>query len=106
MKVKRVAGALGAELHGVDLGSGIDAAQAGELRSLLNEHEVLFLRDQKIEPAQQKALAAIFGGWLSPFDPNRQNLVLRLADPMTAGPDGGTFWLGSDALGRDVLWLH
>lgn len=61
MKVKRVAGALGAELHGVDLGSGIDAARAGELRSLLNEHEVLFLRDQKIEPAQQKALAAIFG---------------------------------------------
>ena len=49
------------------------------------------------------AVAAVFGGWLAPFDPNRQNLVLRLADPMTAGPDGGTFWLGSDALGRDVL---
>lgn len=49
------------------------------------------------------ALAAIFGPLLAPFDPNRQNLVLRLADPMTAGPDGGVFWLGSDALGRDVL---
>ena len=49
------------------------------------------------------AVAAIFSGWLAPFDPNRQNLVLRLADPMAAGPDGGTFWLGSDALGRDVL---
>jgi len=49
------------------------------------------------------AVAALFGSWLSPFDPNRQNLVLRLADPMGAGPDGGTFWLGSDALGRDVL---
>ncbi len=49
------------------------------------------------------ALAAIFGPLLAPFDPNRQNLVLRLADPMTAGPDGGIFWLGSDALGRDVL---
>ncbi len=49
------------------------------------------------------AIAAALGPWLSPFDPNRQNLVLRLADPMAAGPDGSTFWLGSDALGRDVL---
>ena len=49
------------------------------------------------------ALAAIFGPLIAPFDPNRQNLVLRLADPMTTGPDGGVFWLGSDALGRDVL---
>lgn len=49
------------------------------------------------------ALAAILGSWLAPFDPNRQNLVLRLADPMTAGPDGSVFLLGSDALGRDVF---
>ena len=49
------------------------------------------------------AIAAVFGGWLAPFDPNRQNLVLRLADPMAAGPDGGVFLLGSDALGRDVF---
>jgi peptide/nickel transport system permease protein len=49
------------------------------------------------------AVAAALGPWLSPFDPNRQNLVLRLAEPMAAGPDGGAFWLGSDALGRDVL---
>ena len=49
------------------------------------------------------ALAAVFGPLLAPFDPNRQNLVLRLAEPMAAGPDGGVFWLGSDALGRDVL---
>lgn len=49
------------------------------------------------------AIAAALGPWLSPFDPNRQNLILRLADPMATGPDGGIFWLGSDALGRDVL---
>jgi peptide/nickel transport system permease protein len=49
------------------------------------------------------AIAALFGSWLSPFDPNRQNLLLRLAEPMATGPDGGTFWLGSDALGRDVF---
>lgn len=48
-------------------------------------------------------MAAVFGPLLAPFDPNRQNLMLRLADPMGAGPDGTTFWLGSDALGRDVF---
>ena len=49
------------------------------------------------------AIAAAFGPALAPFDPNRQNLVLRLADPMSSGPDGSIFWLGSDVLGRDVL---
>ena len=49
------------------------------------------------------AVAAAFGPWLAPLDPNRQNLLLRLAEPMNAGPDGSVFWLGSDALGRDVL---
>ena len=61
MMVKRVAGALGAELQAVNLGDGFDAELAGTLRALLNKHEVLFLRDQNIEPAAQKALAAIFG---------------------------------------------
>ena len=49
------------------------------------------------------AIAATLGGLLAPFDPNRQNLMLRLADPMAVGPDGGLFLLGSDALGRDVF---
>ena len=49
------------------------------------------------------AVAAAFGPALAPFDPNRQKLILRLADPMSSGPDGSVFWLGSDVLGRDVL---
>lgn len=46
---------------------------------------------------------AIFGPMISPLDPNRQNIMLRLAEPMAQGPRDATFWLGSDALGRDVL---
>lgn len=49
------------------------------------------------------AIVAIFGPMLAPLDPNRQNIMLRLAEPMGEGPRGATFWLGSDALGRDVL---
>jgi peptide/nickel transport system permease protein len=40
---------------------------------------------------------------MAPLDPNRQNIMLRLIEPGGAGPRGATFWLGSDALGRDVL---
>ncbi len=46
---------------------------------------------------------AIFGPMISPMDPNRQNIMLRLAGPMEPGPNGSTFLLGSDALGRDVF---
>ena len=49
------------------------------------------------------AIAAAFGPLLAPFDPNRQNLVLRLANPMAPGPVDTVFLLGSDALGRDVF---
>lgn len=46
---------------------------------------------------------AIFGPWLAPLDPNRQNIMLRLAAPLADGPRGATFLMGSDALGRDVF---
>jgi taurine dioxygenase len=61
MNVKRVAGAIGAELQAINLADGIDGELAATLRSLLNEHEVLFLRDQAISAADQKALAEVFG---------------------------------------------
>ena len=61
MNVKRVAGAIGAELQAINLADGIDVELAATLRALLNEHEVLFLRDQAISAADQKALAEVFG---------------------------------------------
>lgn len=46
---------------------------------------------------------AIFGPTISPLDPNRQNIMMRLAAPMADGPKGAIFVMGSDALGRDVF---
>jgi peptide/nickel transport system permease protein len=48
------------------------------------------------------AFAAIFGPTISPLDPNRQDIMMRLADPMTEGRLG-MFMLGTDGLGRDVF---
>ncbi|GJM13387.1 MAG: alpha-ketoglutarate-dependent taurine dioxygenase [Pseudohongiella sp.] len=59
--VKLMAGALGAELHGIDLSENLSADVYAEIRRLLVEHQVIFFRDQHISPAQHKALAESFG---------------------------------------------
>jgi peptide/nickel transport system permease protein len=48
------------------------------------------------------AFAAIFGPWVAPMDPNRQDIMMRLADPFAQGRQG-VFLLGTDGLGRDVF---
>ena len=56
-----MAGALGAEIHDLDLSVELSNNATLQLRELLNEHEVLFFRDQDISPGRQKALAMTFG---------------------------------------------
>ncbi len=47
-------------------------------------------------------IAAAVAPWLAPHDPLRQSLLLRLRPPGTATA-AGTFPLGTDDLGRDLL---
>lgn len=61
LEIKPMAGALGAEIHGLDLSGELAGEQVARLRALLNEYEVIFFRDQDIGPAAQKALALCFG---------------------------------------------
>ena len=49
MQIKRLSGAIGAEIGGVDLARGIDAGLAAEIRAVLLEHGVIFLRDQRLD---------------------------------------------------------
>ena len=60
ISVSPVAGALGAEISGVDLGSLSDAAFA-EIRAALLEHQVVFFRDQELTRDQHKAFGRRFG---------------------------------------------
>ena len=59
--VMPLAGALGAEIAGVDLAHGLDPGTADSLRKALWRHGVIFLRDQRLDVEQQKAVARLFG---------------------------------------------
>lgn len=60
-EVHPLAGALGAELSGVDLTEPLESEVVDQLRQLLNEFEVVFFRDQDISPESQRRLASSFG---------------------------------------------
>jgi len=47
-------------------------------------------------------VCAVGSAHLAPFDPDDQDIMARLLPPWSVGVDG-THWLGTDALGRDVL---
>ena len=59
--VRRVAGALGAEVSGVDLGEPLDDAMVAEIRQALLDHQVIFFRDQHLTPEQHLAFGRRFG---------------------------------------------
>ena len=61
MDVRRIAGALGAEVLGVDLAAGLDEAAVRQVRQALLDHLVIFFRGQPLEPAGFRRFAASFG---------------------------------------------
>ena len=61
LNIKHLSGCIGAEIHGIDLTKPITHALYIQLRECLVEYEVIFFRDQAITPAQQYALASMFG---------------------------------------------
>ena len=61
MKVRRLAGAVGAEISGVDLTQPISVALAKDIRDVLLAHEVIFLRDQPLSSQQFMDFANAMG---------------------------------------------
>jgi len=61
LSVVKVAGALGAEVGGVDLSVPPDDATMAVIRAALAEHLVLFFPGQRLTPEQQLALTRRFG---------------------------------------------
>lgn len=61
LEVRPIAGALGAEVHGVDTSCPISAAVADGIRQALEQFLVIFFRDQDLSLEQLKSFTACFG---------------------------------------------
>lgn len=61
LTIRRVAGALGAEISGVDLSKELDGPTFDAIHRAYVEHEVIFFRDQTLTPEQHKAFGRRFG---------------------------------------------
>jgi taurine dioxygenase len=61
IEVHKIAGALGAEISGVDLARDLDDATVAEIRRIWLDNCVVFFRNQDLPPARFLALAKRFG---------------------------------------------
>lgn len=61
LDIRRIAGAVGAEVHGVDLSEELADDTVAALRQALLDHLVIFFRNQDLPPARFLALAHRFG---------------------------------------------
>jgi len=61
MNTRQIAGALGAEILGVDLATGVSPQMAVDIRQALLQHQVIFLRNQHLTPAQFLTFAQAMG---------------------------------------------
>ena len=61
IRVEPIAGALGAEISGVDLSRDLSEAAIGDIRAALLEHQVVFFRDQQLTPEQHLDFGRRFG---------------------------------------------
>ena len=61
LTIQPISPALGAIVSGIDLGAPLDDAGQRAIEQALLEHQVLFFRDQSLEPRSQARFAARFG---------------------------------------------
>lgn len=61
IEVKPLSGAIGAEIHGVDLTAPLDNETFSEIHQAFLDHLVIFFRDQRLTPDQHLAFARRFG---------------------------------------------
>jgi taurine dioxygenase len=61
LDIRPIAGALGAEIHGVDIAQDLDDATVAAIRRALCDHAVIFFRDQDLTVERQKAFVRRFG---------------------------------------------
>jgi taurine dioxygenase len=106
VRVEKLTCSIGAELFGVSLGDASrDDALFGEIKGLLLEHKVLFLRDQNITRAEHVAFARRFGELedhpVAGSDPDHPGLV-RIYKDLDSPPEHYENAFHCDATWRDA----
>jgi taurine dioxygenase len=71
LEVRRVAGYIGAELVGVDIGGELDEQRVYEIRQAILEHKVVFLRNQSLTHQKHIDFARRFGPLTRRPEPHR-----------------------------------
>ncbi len=125
--ISPVAGALGAEVEGIDLSRTLDERTVGELRAAFNENHVLFFRDQALSASEQIAFGRNFGELgthpyveANPDHPEVLDIVTEPTDRINFGggwhsdvtflqePDLGSILYAIDvpAVGGDTLFAN
>ncbi len=96
IKVSPIAGALGAEIHGVDLAKPLGNETFAEIRKAFDENLVIFFRDQKITPEQHLAFAGRFGAFdIHPFAaglPDHPEVLPVIKEADDSGSNFGGLW--------------
>ncbi len=115
IEVRPVAGALGAEVCGVDLCDALSDEQVDTLRRAFLDHQVIFFRDQKLDPDSHKEMGRRFGelnihGYYESL-PGHPEILPVLKEPEATGNIGGVWhsdvtYLSAPALGSILYALE
>ena len=94
ISAQRIAGALGAEIAGVDLSGALSDEVIGEIRQALLAHQVIFFHDQHLTPEQHLAFGRRFGelqihDFVEPTEEDQHILEVRKEPYETRNFGGG-----------------
>lgn len=94
ISAQRIAGALGAEIAGVDLSGPLSDEVIGEIRQALLDHQVIFFHDQHLTPEQHLAFGRRFGelqihDFVEPAEEDQHILEVRKEPYETRNFGGG-----------------
>ncbi|MEM7405647.1 MAG: TauD/TfdA family dioxygenase [Pseudomonadota bacterium] len=92
LEIRPISGALGAELHGVDLAAALTDDTVAGIRRALLDHGVVFFREQSFDTETHKSLARRFGDiFIHPFlisdEPEVVTIVRETTDERIVGED-------------------
>ena len=89
LKIKPIAGSLGAEIEGIDLSQPLNNSQATSVSQALLDHKVIFFRDQELTPEDHLRVSTIFGTvYQVPFVQSREgypDIIEIIKEPEDAG---------------------